>query len=173
MAGGEQRRNSGGCSRLHPTGTAAGPPARSAAAREHVVAESGLEALLAAVQGVVGELRVWERHNVVPCQQEAFSQIVQRLSVAAHEAARAPTALNARAHAAPDVPSNHIPAQTVTRDERPPVATSPEATSATAVLDEELSRLELRERRHEHRLWILRRFSLLGLRAQCQPLSHS
>jgi hypothetical protein len=157
MAGGERCRDGDGFSRPpHSSGgastrargaTAAGAPVGAAAARERhnvgeAVVESGVEALLATVQGVVGELRVWERHNVVPCQQAAFAQIVQRLSMAAHEAARAQSAVHVRA--APDESANHIPAQTVTQDKmlRPP-------TSATAALDDELFRLELRERGHE------------------------
>lgn len=41
-----------------------------------------MDGLVAAVQEVVAELRVWQGSNVVPCQQAAFSDIVRRLTEA-------------------------------------------------------------------------------------------
>ncbi len=166
--GGEQCGDGGGFS-SRPHGTAASRTAAGAphvviaaagaapvvggAAREHISVERGMEALLAAVQGVVGELRDWERHNVVPCQQHAFSQIVQRLSAAAHEAARAQTSGEARDAPCESAPrsANHMPARTVTQEKvLRTTAATPQAPAgaATGALDAKLTRLELRER-HE------------------------
>ncbi len=70
-----------------------------------------METLRAAVQGVVAELRTWQENNVVPCQQAAFSVIVQRLSVAATAPASAAAA--AGAGAAPPTISAATRAQAV------------------------------------------------------------